>query len=496
MNVPNTSCIDISTAEPSQSLNPSFCQPGGRFRFAMQAPTVPPNPDLNNRYTIGRKGNAKQAHISVTGPSAANSVAPPTTFVDQNIDPDLWGINEVECQSFEASVSSDDDGEEDDDEEGEEDGEEEDEEEEMRFSGEDLPPSQPRVTRPITLEFDFQYSRDEDDVVAQTSVLHAANPSMLSVQQSSSSQIPSDTSPMQPQLQDVQITISQPNNVLKCHHKKNSQPHLPDPEALELLHQVESDDDWRSKTKRSKKPSDGPKPTQLAWYGPQWKSFLKDAKGECYAQHALENPFPALAADLPSSVCKVLISVLVAWDQDGKQFEAGIWPQQKSNMARLKSAASLAPQSYLLILPPSIPFQEHAEWVEHAAAALLEGSLFLRFGLDEYGKTRNFAHPALHIFHNQLPVSCLALVSAAYNCILDGLTKNSNGKYYPKFTVREYGLIYSKMVQMLDNILQDLYHGPKLLVQLREWAEAGWAASLRVDGAMETRHDHLQIILD
>ncbi|KAG1796318.1 uncharacterized protein HD556DRAFT_1307060 [Suillus plorans] len=398
-NVPNTSHVDVSTAELLQSLNPSFRQPGGRFG----------------------KGNVKQAHKSVTGPSAANSVAPPTTFVDQNIDPDLWGINEVEHQSSEGSVSSDDNE--------EEEGEEEDEEEEMRFSGEDLPPSQPRVTRPITPEFDFQYSRNEDDMVAQTSVLHAANPSMLSVQRSSSSQ---------PQLQGIQITISQPNNVLKRHHKKNGQLHLPDPEALELLHQVESDDDQPSKTKRSKKPSDGPKPTQLAWY------------------------------------------VLVAWDQDGKQFEARIWPQQKSNMAQLlyddlatwrsdlkKSAASLAPQSYSLIPPPSVSFQERAEWVEHAAAALLEGSLFLRFGLDEY-----------------------------YNCILDGLTKNGNGKYYPKFTARKYGPIYSKMVQMLDNILQDLYHGPRLLAQLREWTEAGWAASLRVDGAVETRHNHLQIILD
>jgi hypothetical protein len=63
----------------------------------MQAPTITLNPDLNNQYTIGRKGNVKQAHISVTSPSAAHLVAPPITFVDQNIHPDLWGINEVEC---------------------------------------------------------------------------------------------------------------------------------------------------------------------------------------------------------------------------------------------------------------------------------------------------------------------------------------------------------------------------------------------------------------
>ncbi|KAG1895805.1 uncharacterized protein F5891DRAFT_983981 [Suillus fuscotomentosus] len=346
------------------------------------------------------------------------------------------------------------------------------------FCGQELP-SQPQVTHPLTPDFEFQYSRDEDDAVAQTSVSHAVNPSTLSIRWSNSSQIPPDTLHMQPQPQEVQIMMSQPNDVLRHHHKKNGRPRLPNPETLELLHQVESDKDqptqW-SKTKQLRK-LDRPKPTQLAWY--------------------------ALVANLPSSVSEVLVSVLVTWDQDGKQFEAGIWPQQKSNMARLlyddlatwrsnlkKSTMSLAPQSYSLIPPPSVPIQERAEWVEHAAADLLEGSLFLHFGLDEYGKTRNFAHPALHdtviiffymgpyriarrqpdIFRNQLPVSCLAL----YNCVLDGLTKNSHSKYYPNFTAREYGPIYSKMVQMLKAILQDLYHGPRLLAQLREWAEAGW----------------------
>ncbi|KIK38829.1 hypothetical protein CY34DRAFT_90339 [Suillus luteus UH-Slu-Lm8-n1] len=40
-------------------------------------------------------------------------------------------------------------------------------------------------------------------------------------------------------------------------------------------------------------------------------------------QYVLENPFPALVANLLSSVTKVLISVLIAWDRNSKQFEAG-----------------------------------------------------------------------------------------------------------------------------------------------------------------------------
>ncbi|KAG1778600.1 hypothetical protein EV702DRAFT_1196110 [Suillus placidus] len=358
------------------------------------------------------------------------------------------------------------------------------------FSGEE-PPSQPRITRPITLEFEFQYSHDEDDTIVQTNVSHATNPSTSSIQWSNSAQIPPDTLPMQPQLQAAHITMLLPDNVLKHHHKKNSQLRLPDPETLELMHQVKSDDDQPtqpSKTKRLKMRNDWAK-----------------------AHSTSMNPFPALVTNLLLSVCEVLVSVFVAWDRDGKQFEARNWLQQKSNMARLlyddlatwwsnlkKSATSLAPHSYSLIPPPSVPPQEHAEWIKHTAAALLNGSLFLRFGLDECGKTRNFAHPALlegviifyytgpyriarrrpDIFRNQLPVSCLALVGAAvYNCVLDSLAKNGNAKYYPKFTAREYGPIYAKMVQMLNNILQDQYHGLKLLAQLREWAEAGWRES-------------------
>lgn len=96
-----------------------------------------------------------------------------------------------------------------------------------------------------------------------------------------------------------------------------------------------------------------------------------------------------------------------------------------------------------------VPVQECAAWIEHAAAELIKGSFFLRFGVDEQvsdlvlitivlmedfqGRTRNFAHPALReavisffytgpyqitrrmpeIFRMELPLSCLALVAAA-----------------------------------------------------------------------------------
>lgn len=96
---------------------------------------------------------------------------------------------------------------------------------------------------------------------------------------------------------------------------------------LQLLNQVAESVDQvqhRSKAKKSKG-SDGPRPDQLAWYGPRWKSFLEEAKGECRGQHALENPFPPLVKEMPGTISEVLLSVLVAWDKNGRQFEAGTY---------------------------------------------------------------------------------------------------------------------------------------------------------------------------
>ena len=75
--------------------------------------------------------------------------------------------------------------------------------------------------------------------------------------------------------------------------------------------------------KFTKRPTDGQKPTQLAFYPARWKSFLEDAKGECRAQHAIENPFPNLVEDLTGSITESLTTVLVKWNRDGKQFESG-----------------------------------------------------------------------------------------------------------------------------------------------------------------------------
>ncbi|KAG1807236.1 hypothetical protein EV424DRAFT_1543952 [Suillus variegatus] len=514
---PDPSDFSASTPAPHFLLQ----QDGGRFGFAASTTTcvVPPgakpNPQvLNNPYLEKCNQNIFADHARSSRPS------PTATISECNIDPALHEEGGVARQGLharlvgsdledsESSSSSTDTGIDKDDNEGDEDeGDEGDEGENNEsqfgwgeahqwqkghpgFSAEALP-TQAQVARPLTPEFEFQYSRDEDEDSAQMRCSTRARAEL-----------------------------------------KNGQPCLPDPEMLQLLNQVAESVDQvqhRSKAKKSKG-SDRPRPDQLAWYGPRWKNFLEEAKGECCGQHALENPFPPLVKEMPGTISEVLLSVLVAWDKNGRQFEAGVWPEQQYNMTRLlyddlstwrsdlkKTAISITPLSYPLLPPPSVPPQQRATWVESAAKDLLQGGLYLRFGIDENGKTRNFANPALRDtsiaffytgpyriarrrpdqFRTQLPISCLALVATVFHCVFDGLEKNGSGKSYPNFSLKEYSPIYRKMLEIIKHTLQDEYHGPRLSAQLREWAEAGWAENLKLDGgAMEAKHDHLQVILD
>jgi hypothetical protein len=155
-----------------------------------------------------------------------------------------------------------------------------------------------------------------------------------------------------------------PADVLQLHHKRNGRPIPPDPAILDSLCQAETQNpklasrNSRKARSKAKASHEGPKTTQLSWYGPHWKSFLEYTKGECCALHAIKNPFPKFIDDLPGSVNEALMFSLVEWLEGGKQVEEGIvhsfiftsrhftqgsllgvWPDHKHDMTKLVYAS-------------------------------------------------------------------------------------------------------------------------------------------------------------
>ncbi|KAG2131049.1 hypothetical protein DEU56DRAFT_914583 [Suillus clintonianus] len=240
------------------------------------------------------------------------------------------------------------------------------------FSREELP-SQPQVATVLPTDFHFQHSRDEDDQVAERTLVVGGD--------SSKGSVTTD-----------QESAPQPDDVLKVHHKRNGHPHLPDPALLELLRTAEVDapnSKAKPKAKRNQKS----------------KNFLEDVKGECHTQQALEKPFPSLVVDLPISITESLSALLVQWLKTGHEVDAGVWPMHKPDMLYddlatwrsdlKKIVVAITPSTYGLVPPADTAIQERAAWVEAAATELLDDGKFLHFGLDNLGKTRNFTHPAL-----------------------------------------------------------------------------------------------------
>ncbi|KAG1841787.1 hypothetical protein DFJ58DRAFT_732290 [Suillus subalutaceus] len=473
-----------STVEPP-NLQPSFVHREAGARFGFSQFIVPPGtePDLqalNNPFVAAaREKQALSAGLAARQPDANSDLF-------QNLDPTLRPVNngpqDSGAESTETS-SEGGDGNTDDDDNDDED--HTDNEvgwgaaqgrvtEHPGFSKEDLP-SQPHVARALPTDFDFQYSRDEGDINAERSLADDISST-------------DDTA--------TKLAEPKPDDVLQRHHQKNGRPQLPDPQVLDLLRHAETksskskDTNVKTTSAKVKESGDGPRATQLGWYGPRWKNFLEVTKSECRAQHAIENPFPKLAKDLTGSINEILMASLVEWLEGGQQVEEGIWPDRKHDMAKLlyedlstwrsdlkKTVASIVPSMYDLIPPSHVPPQQCAAWVEEAATELLKDAIFLRNGASIsffYTGSYRVARRRPEVFQKSLPLECLALVCTAVNCVLDGFAKNGSGKSFPKFTAKEYSSLYTAMLTNLESIMRDPYHGPKLARQLRSWAAAGW----------------------
>ncbi|KAG1843263.1 hypothetical protein DFJ58DRAFT_844371, partial [Suillus subalutaceus] len=410
-------CTNLRVIKPSAYF--SQREAGGRYGFS--PPIVPPStePDLqalNNSFVAASKErhalpvpNHSQSQTHATIPAVKGRVPSSTSLTTvvlpdadfyKNLDPALRMTRPSGTQSEQSDTSKDESSSSDESNGNEQMGWGEVHGHHSTHPGflREEPPPQPQVVTALPTDFEFQYSRDEGDEVAKKTFTVGGD-------------LSEDGTTMDQE--------SDPNlsDVLNLHHKRNGRPRLPDPALLELLRAAKIDAS-NSKAKQKRKHKQKSKSKQKSrvvngsesdrWYSSRWKSFLEDAKAECRTQQALDNPFPSLIHDLPVSITESLLASLVQWLKNGQQVDAGVWPARKPDMARLlyddlatwhsdlkKIAISITSSAYSLSPLADIPVEERAAWVEAATTELLDGGRFLHFGLDELGKTRNFAHPAL-----------------------------------------------------------------------------------------------------
>ncbi|KAI5997506.1 hypothetical protein EDD15DRAFT_2364229 [Pisolithus albus] len=247
------------------------------------------------------------------------------------------------------------------------------------------------------------------------------------------------------------------------------------------------------------------KPTTLAFYPPLWTKLLDEAKARIRLYVATEEPFLRLETAVDGQCSEEIIELVVKYQEDRSELEAGFYPQYKRSMARMlfndtqtfrseikKVAVRIVPIEYNLSAPQSATTErERLDAVKQKATALLEGAKFLRGECDSLGKASNFAHPALRNiclgvyysnsvkslrqyveFQHFVPYKALALAAAIVHSVL--LTYERHGfSKAESLNVGELEDSYQRLLALMDTVALDTYHGPKLSAMLEDWAQMG-----------------------
>ncbi|KAF9459702.1 hypothetical protein BDZ94DRAFT_1267850, partial [Collybia nuda] len=162
--------------------------------------------------------------------------------------------------------------------------------------------------------------------------------------------------------------------------------------------------------------------------------------------------------------------------------------------------AALAAYYGNLVTPTCENQLEYIETVKRNVTKLLKEGFFLRGGVDDLNRTRNFGNPLIadicrKFYYNakntclsrvcpeafeKLPRECLALVCA---CIQNCLHEYETGFFIGrKFEGKVYSKVYLAMLKLIDEVDNHPYHGPRLDQTLRDIA---------VTGRMQSRKENI-----
>ncbi|KAI6022342.1 hypothetical protein BKA83DRAFT_4126055 [Pisolithus microcarpus] len=270
-----------------------------------------------------------------------------------------------------------------------------------------------------------------------------------------------------------------------------------------------------------------PKPTMLVFYPPLWMKLLDKAKARIWLHVATEEPFLRLETAVDGQCSEIIIELVVKYQEDSSELEAGFYPQHKRSMAWMlfndtqtfwseikKLAAPIVPIEYNLSAPKSATTEcEWLEAVKQKAAVFLEGAKLLRGECDSLGRASNFAHSALQNiclavyysnsvkslrqyveFQHFVPYKALALVTTIVHSILS--TYEWHG--FSKAESLNMGKLedsYQRLLVLMDTVALNTYHGPKLTAMLEDWAQTGMTGFIVKDPILVKQGDW-EVILD
>ncbi|KAI6016999.1 hypothetical protein BKA83DRAFT_4128671 [Pisolithus microcarpus] len=253
------------------------------------------------------------------------------------------------------------------------------------------------------------------------------------------------------------------------------------------------------------------KPTTLAFYPPLWTKLLDEAKARIRLYVATEEPFLRLETAVDGQCSEEIIELVVKYQEDQSELEAGFYPQYKRSMARMlfndtqtfrseikKVAVRIVPIEYNLSAPKSATTErERLDAVKQKAT----------------GKASNFAHPALQNiclrvyysnsvkslhqyveFQHFVPYKALALAAAIVHSVL--LTYEWHGfSKAESLNVGELEDSYQRLLALMDTVALDTYHSPKLSAMLEDWAQMGMTGFVAKDPVL-VKQGGWEVILD
>ncbi|KAH7920594.1 hypothetical protein BV22DRAFT_1050243, partial [Leucogyrophana mollusca] len=244
------------------------------------------------------------------------------------------------------------------------------------------------------------------------------------------------------------------------------------------------------------------KPTQQSFYPPTWRDVLDRAKAISRCE-AIDNPFPARDLFIKGPAIEYLTEAVSEVEGEGTVLDGYFWEEHKASMAillyedigtfrsEIKKVARATVKAKCRLFPAGVTDREAcATGVREAVQDLLDEGSYLHGGVDEQGRSDNFASDILRevtinafyegksalamlfpkMFRKEAPRGAVALSGTILKNAID---EYEDGAYSEKKLSKDvYSNVYDTIISLMDDLDEDPYHSAKCRRLRQAWATA------------------------